>query len=115
MLDLELIRFIESLPTHYRVKFGKGKIIHKKYAANYLPSEIVHRKKKGFLSPTADWFRKKREIRDILLNPDSVFARYFNLSAVNKVIQEHQSGFNRERQIFLLLGIHFGMESIVKS
>jgi asparagine synthase (glutamine-hydrolysing) len=115
MLDLELIRFIESLPTHYRVKLRNGKIIHKKFASNYLPSEIVHRKKKGFLSPTADWFLKKREITDILLNPDSVFARYFNLSAVNKVMQEHQLGFNRERQIFLLLGIHFGMESIVKN
>lgn len=112
MLDLELIKFIEALPRNYRIKLSNSKIIHKKFASHYLPREIVHRKKKGFLSPTADWFLKKNEIKDILLNPDSVFANHFDLSTVNKIIREHQAGFNRERQIFLLLGIHFWMASI---
>ena len=108
-LDLDLVRFAESLPLRYRVGFRGGKLLHKQCARRLLPASIVGRKKKGFLSPTAAWFRGAGPVREILLDPRSRFASYFDLAEVDKVLQEHAAGLNRERHIFLLLSLCFWM------
>lgn len=106
MLDLSIVKFLEALPVKYRVRIGRGKIIHKALAADVLTDRIVRRKKRGFKSPTRIWFKDPRTLRDILLDRSSCFATYFDLNAVNRVIEAHQRGFNRERQLFLLLSMH---------
>jgi asparagine synthase (glutamine-hydrolysing) len=110
MLDLQLTRFIESLPSHYRVNLLKTKIIHKQFAKTELPQKIINRRKKGFLSPTNKWL-KNDAIRDILCDPNTNFANNFSPIYVSKVFDEHKNGFNRERHIFLLLGIYYWMKS----
>lgn len=110
MLDHDLVSFIESLPYRYRVRLGKSKIIHKTLAEKVLPSVIVHRKKKGFLSPTKKWFKESGLLKDILLSRTSKFSNLFNLNAVEYVIDQHATGFNRERHIFLLLCLYFWMD-----
>lgn len=110
MLDLEMVRFLESLPTRFRVACGRGKIIHKQLAEETLPPRIVRRRKKGFMSPTRKWFREKNAVRDLLLDTVSRFATHINLQAVRKIFEQHDAGWNRERHIFLLLGIYFWLE-----
>jgi len=110
MLDLDLVGFITSLPCSYRARLHRKKIIHKAFARKVLPPAIIHRKKKGFRSPTDLWFRKSTALRDLLLSPGSRFSSYFDLKAVDRVITEHEKGYDRERQIFLLLGINYWME-----
>ena len=107
ILDTELVSFIESLPREYRVKFGSGKIIHKKFADRLLPPAIVGRRKKGFYSPTRMWFRDADRLRSILLDRGSKFAGFLDLKSVDRTIAEHQQGHNRERHIFLLLCLYF--------
>jgi len=107
ILDLDLIRFIETLPARYRVGRGQGKIVHRAWARTVLPGSIVDRPKKGFWSPTRVWFRDEARLRAILLDPATRFARYFDLEAVGRTIGEHQRGYNRERHIFLLLALYF--------
>jgi asparagine synthase (glutamine-hydrolysing) len=111
MLDLELVNFIESLPLRYRLRLGQGKIIHKRYANKILPQEIINRKKLGFQSPTRTWFNQYEEkIKDLLLNNNHAFSSIFNLKEVENIINKHNSGYNMEKQIFLLLSIHSWME-----
>jgi len=111
MLDIELINFIESLPYNLRVLRGKTKIVHKEYAKQLLPEQIINRKKKGFQSPTNIWFKEyNSEISDLLLNND-VFIDIFNKNEVKKILNQHLQGYNREKQIFLLLGIYFWIEN----
>ena len=107
ILDCELIAFIESLPYEYRVRYGSTKIIHKAFARRLLPAAIVSRRKKGFWSPTSQWFRNAGLLRSILLDKGSKFAGFFDLSAVDRTITQHQQGHNRERHIFLLLCLHY--------
>lgn len=107
ILDLDLIRFIETLPGRYRVGRGQGKLIHRNFARRFLPASIVDRPKKGFWSPTRHWFRDEPLLRSILLDPATRFAAYFDLGAVGRTIREHRQGFNRERHIFLLLALFF--------
>ena len=111
MLDTELVKFIESLPIEYRLKINQTKIIHKSYAKKILPDFIINRPKKGFKSPTNSWFRdKQQEISDILLDSSSPFAKYFDVNEVEKIIHQHQKGYNREKQLFLLLSIYYFIE-----
>ena len=114
MLDIDLIQFIESLPSNYRVRLMRKKIIHKHFAKKALPDRIINRRKKGFLSPTRKWFKKIDLLRDILLDPNSLFSSYFNLTEVDKVLTRHESGFNMERQIFLLLSIYYWMSEYLE-
>jgi asparagine synthase (glutamine-hydrolysing) len=55
MLDIELVRFVESLPREYRVSLCGGKIAHKLAAARQFPRAIVNCPKKGFLVPFGTW------------------------------------------------------------
>jgi asparagine synthase (glutamine-hydrolysing) len=109
LLDLDLVRFVESLPCRYRVRILRGKIIHKEFAKQILSSSIRCRKKNGFFSPTRKWFKAIRPLRDILLDPTSRFSSYFDLCEVEKILKEHAAGMNRERHIFLLLSLHYWM------
>jgi asparagine synthase (glutamine-hydrolysing) len=109
LLDLDLVRFVESLPCNYRVGIFRGKVIHKQFAKRILPASVIGRKKKGFLSPTASWFKATKQIGDILLDPTSRFSSYFDLAEVEKILQEHAAGMNRERHIFLLLSLYYWM------
>ncbi len=113
MLDLELVRFMEALPASYRVRLGRRKIIHKDYARQVLPQTIIGRKKRGFGSPTQAWFRSQRNIRDQLLAPGTPFAGYFSLPAVERILDNHDRGYNCEKQIFMLLAIDNWMSSFL--
>lgn len=112
MLDLELVRFMESLPLERKVNYREGKLIHKAFAEKLLPKKIINRKKKGFQSPTNTWFREEMDIlKGLLLDPTSSFAKVFNLKYVDQILNAHASGYNKEKQIFLLLGIYYWFDS----
>lgn len=112
MLDTELIKFIESLPTNERVAIKKTKIIHKEYAKTLLPERIINRKKYAFQSPTKIWFKNYNDqIKELLIKPGP-FTEIFNRDALNKVLNEHMQGYNREKQIFLLLSIYYWLQEI---
>ncbi len=113
MLDLELVRFIESLPRALKLNLQHGKIIHKKYAKKILPASIINRPKNDFRSPTRVWFeRESGTIAEILLSSGSNFSKIFNQRAVSSILHQHQQGFNKEKQIFLLLSIYYWLETL---
>lgn len=111
LLDLDLVRFIESLPTSYRVQFRNGKRIHKEYAKQQLPLEIINRKKKGFQSPTKQWFSQTENMKRIFRETDSAYANHLDLDETIRIIDEHGQGYNRERHIFLLLCLLYWFEN----
>jgi asparagine synthase (glutamine-hydrolysing) len=110
LLDLDLIRFVESLPCSYRLGIFRGKALHKEFAKRILPASIVNRKKKGFLLPTASWFKDTNVLKGILLNRSSRFSTYFDLGEVERVLNQHAAGLHRKRHIFLLLSLYYWME-----
>ena len=113
MLDLPLIDFLESLPQSYKVRLGKTKIIHKKFAKIYLPKEIINRPKLGFQSPTDIWFRKEfNRIKEVLLYEGNPALKYLNKAAIENTLKMHKNGYNKEKQIFLLLSLTHWFSSI---
>ncbi|MGF1558063.1 MAG: asparagine synthase (glutamine-hydrolyzing) [Flavobacteriaceae bacterium] len=108
MLDLQLVRFMESLPLELKLNMKGGKIIHKEFAKTILPDSIINRPKKGFQSPTNKWFREEMNIvEDMLLSADSEIAKVFDQRYITEILKSHAQGFNKEKQIFLLLGIYY--------
>lgn len=111
ILDTELISFIESLPSSYKVNLFKTKLVHKEYAKKILPQTIINRKKKGFELPANEWFRNDIGfIGELLMNANSKFSVLFNRNEVNKILKLHKKGFNMQKQIFLLLNIYYWLE-----
>jgi len=106
MLDLELVKFVESLPLSYRLKLGRSKLVHKQTARRYLPAAVVNRRKKGFQVPFAMWSRTiwQEWVADWLLDSGSRYLQALDRSAVEKLWQSHLRGApDRSRQIFALL------------
>lgn len=110
MLDTQLVGYIEALPAKERLAIRKTKIIHKEYAKKILPERIIKRKKFAFQSPTKMWFKNYNDqILEMLLKP-SPFTEIFNREAIKNVLDEHLKGYNREKQIFLLLSIYYWLQ-----
>ncbi len=107
ILDNDLISFIESLDIRYKYNARKGKIIHKDFAKEYLPTAIIDRKKLGFKSPTESWFRENKSAIENLLTTNKAFTACFNIAAVKKTLDDHSNGQNLEKQIFLLLSLSY--------
>jgi asparagine synthase (glutamine-hydrolysing) len=116
MLDIALVNFMETLPMELKLNSRQGKLIHKEFAKAILPDSIINRKKKGFQSPTNKWFREDMDtVKDILLKKDCTFSAVFNQNYILEVLEQHSIGYNREKQIFLLLSIYYWFESNDKS
>ena len=114
MLDIELVQFIESLPIDYRIRWGKGKVVHKRMAENFLPAEIVHRPKKGFQVPFGDLSRNtwKHWVEQHLLEG---LNGILNAQGVEKIWREHLAMKpDRSRQIFALLMLSLWQQEQVK-
>ncbi len=57
LLDHRLVEFGASLPVAMRLRGGTGKWLMKRAMEQYLPDDILYRKKMGFVTPISDWFR----------------------------------------------------------
>ena len=57
LLDRSLTEFAARIPTNLRLKGYKTKYLLKEVASRYLPAEILHRPKRGFVMPVAGWLR----------------------------------------------------------
>jgi asparagine synthase (glutamine-hydrolysing) len=55
-LDHKLVEFAARLPAHFKLQGASGKYLLKKVAAQgWLPPDIVHRAKRGFVMPLKEW------------------------------------------------------------
>ncbi len=105
MLDLELVKYLQSLPTTYKVQRKRTKIVHKLFGEKWLPESFINRPKFGFQSPTDIWFREKADfVEDTLLN--GKLADLISKKEIHTLLQMHKKGYNKEKQIFLLLSIN---------
>ena len=94
LCDAEVVDYVASLPTSYRLKGLCTKHILKHVAQQWIPRDIVKRKKVGFDSPIGQWI--KDELRQFLLaflSPEHVQrSGMLNPSVVQELIHEHLSG-----------------------
>lgn len=105
-LDVDLIKFLESLPSKYKLKGHTHKYIHKCALKKWLPYEIIQRKKRGFQTPIDEWLQVDlaSRARALMNDKKSACRYYFNIGYINQMIDLHQSRReNYRRHIFALL------------
>jgi asparagine synthase (glutamine-hydrolysing) len=105
-LDIELVQFLESLPSSFKIKRLNMKYLHKKAVKKWLPKEIIYRKKRGFATPMDEWLQTQlaQITKEYLNSKNSACRGYFNLDFINTMIDQHQKRKrNFQRHIFALL------------
>lgn len=93
-LDKDVAEFAARLPVDRKLHGFKRKWLLKRAFAGLLPREILHRNKRGFQIPVAEWLRgRMRPLMEDLLSPDSLKAQgIFNPATVRALMDEHISG-----------------------
>jgi asparagine synthase (glutamine-hydrolysing) len=94
LLDHKLVEWTSSLPSDFKLRGGEGKYIFKKSLEQYLPHDILYRKKQGFAVPLASWFRGplRARVREALLGPLLADTGLFNKKFLHEMVDAHQSG-----------------------
>jgi asparagine synthase (glutamine-hydrolysing) len=107
-LDIDLVNFVESLPSNFKLKGYKGKYLHLKAAEEWLPASIINRKKKGFVTPVSQWFKSgfSEVLTDLIDSKDSLSKQYLNVGFIKSMLCQHknkQRDFHR--QLFIILSL----------
>jgi asparagine synthase (glutamine-hydrolysing) len=94
-LDQKIVEYVERLPADYKVRFGKRKWIHKRVCANYLPKQIINRKKRGFaVNVVNKWFKESlsKEFDGMLLDKGSRMYNFLKPQEVQSLYKDHTDG-----------------------
>jgi len=114
LLDHRLAELAFRLPSSVKVRSGQTKWVLKEVARRYLPREIVDRKKVGFRVPLDSWFRTslRDSVRERLTGSGSFVAQTFDRSAIQRMLDRHDSGnFNEEIRIWTLMSLEVWHET----
>jgi asparagine synthase (glutamine-hydrolysing) len=90
-LDYELVNYLFSLPSHFKIDHQLRKKILQDSFRDILPVELYNRPKKGFEVPLLKWFRKEMKslITDDLLSQKRIEEQgIFDYPAVHKLKQQ---------------------------
>jgi asparagine synthase (glutamine-hydrolysing) len=94
-LDHVLVEFATNIPQRLQLGGFAGKRILKKAVEDLLPHSILYRPKLGFPTPWSRWLAGPQldVIRKLLLESRSLQRELFQPSAVERLFEEHRSGY----------------------
>ncbi len=113
-LDYKLMEYAASIPAKYKLNGRNLKYLLKKIAENYLPKEIIYRKKQGFGVPLGSWFRNelKEYLLDLFSASELVNNGIMNRAGLDNLINEHLAGkINHGRRLFTLVILEKWLQS----
>ncbi|MFL6373709.1 MAG: asparagine synthetase B family protein, partial [Pyrinomonadaceae bacterium] len=116
-LDPRMGQFAASLPLNYKLNGSRGKYILKKALEPLLPGNILHRKKKGFGIPIAEWLKGRLNplMHDLLAGPRLKEQGLFDPSFVARLIREHETGVaSHHKQLWTLLVFQLWYDRFLK-
>lgn len=107
---------VESKKKAYR-EHDDGKNVLRKAMQDYIPEQILNRKKQGFSAPDENWYRGENAeyIKEILLNSKTISTRYLNKDFIEKIINEHlNEGKNHRLLIWSFLNFEWWCRIFLK-
>ena len=116
-LDPRVAQFAASIPLEYKLKGNKGKYILKKAVEPLLPKNILHRPKKGFGIPIAEWLKGRLNplMHDLLDSTRLKNQGLFDAEFVQKIIKEHETNFaSHHKQLWTLLVFQLWFDNFLK-
>ncbi|MBK7392224.1 MAG: asparagine synthase (glutamine-hydrolyzing) [Chloracidobacterium sp.] len=116
-LDPRVGQFAASLPLAYKLSGKSGKHILKKAMADLLPANILHRPKKGFGIPIAEWLKGRLNplMHYLLASARLKDQGIFNVEYVQQLIAEHERGTaSHHKQLWTLLVFQLWYDNFLK-
>lgn len=94
LLDHRLVEFAFTLPRDARIKRMTLKRVLKDAVADFLPPELLSRRKRGFGVPLDRWFRTdlKQFLEQNLCASDARLNRWISPEGVARLVREHERG-----------------------
>lgn len=117
-LDPRVGQFAASIPLGYKLRGSHGKYILKKSLEGMLPQEILHRKKKGFGIPIAEWLKGRlNPLMHDLLAPERLKDQgLFDPAYVQTLVAEHENGTaSHHKQLWTLLVFQLWYDNFAKA
>jgi asparagine synthase (glutamine-hydrolysing) len=105
-LDPRVGQLAASIPVEYKLKGKSGKVILKEAMKDLLPHDILHRPKKGFGIPIAEWLKGRLNplMHEMLDDKRLKEQGLFDPDYVQKLISEHESGkASHHKELWTLL------------
>ena len=91
----------ENNPKKY-IESNKGKKILRQVLSNYVPEHVSNRKKQGFSSPDASWFKGESIdfVKKKIMNKNALLYDYLDYESVNNLLDDHLTG-KKNRRLFI--------------
>jgi asparagine synthase (glutamine-hydrolysing) len=105
-LDREVVEYVQQLGATQKIRYGVQKWLHRRVAQNFLPAEVMQRKKRGFAVNVVDqWFRQsfQGKITDYLADNRSLIYGFLRQEAVNQLLDRHSSGVEDNHKVLFSL------------
>jgi asparagine synthase (glutamine-hydrolysing) len=93
-LDRTVVEYVQQLSSHFKIRNGSRKWLHRRVCQSYLPLRILKRKKRGFAANVVDeWFRSSLngQLSKLLLDKSSLMFELLKPDSVRKLLEAHQS------------------------
>src|SRR6478736_3458763 len=118
-LDRTVVEYVQRLGAGFKVHNASRKWLHRQICANYLPSRILKRKKRGFAVNVVDaWFRSslEDELSDTLLDKNSLMFSLLEPEHVGSLLRAHRSGrHDHHKLLFSLVMFEHWLRGIRRS
>jgi asparagine synthase (glutamine-hydrolysing) len=91
-------------------QFDDGKNVLRKAMEDFIPKEIIERKKQGFSAPDESWYRGEnaKYIEELLLGKELACSKYINQNYIKKVVNEHiNEGINHRLLIWSFMNFEW--------
>jgi asparagine synthase (glutamine-hydrolysing) len=91
LLDHTVVEYAASLPSHMKLKGSHAKLILKEAVRDFVPADILRRRKMGFAMPVATWLR--HELRPMVEQDILHFEHgMFDAATIRRMWRQHVSG-----------------------
>lgn len=116
-LDHKVLEFASRLLRNEKVRGWGMKYILKQAMRDYVPREILDRRKVGFPNPSANWLRHelRDQVCDILLDSKSISRGYFRKKAVQELIESNCANGRYTGEIFSLIVLELWHRQFIDS
>jgi asparagine synthase (glutamine-hydrolysing) len=101
---------LENKKTISYKEFNDGKNVLRKAMADFIPDEIINRKKQGFSAPDESWYRGENAeyVKELLLSDNTVSTKYINKEYILKIVNEHiNNGINNRLLIWSFMNFEW--------
>ena len=105
-LDRTVVEFAQRLGSGFFIRNRQQKWIHRQVCRDYLPTQTLKRKKRGFaVNVVDDWFRTSVQgpFTETLLNEKSLMFNLLKRDPVQKLLKDHRSGRHDNHKLLFSL------------